>query len=170
MHVGSGSGAETSFKSDPEPKKAFRIRNTAWESIGRRLLCIFVCRRPAQEHQPAPHPLLLLPLLCSLLSQEQGTVLTTCHCACWFWGGWRDHSFLNQWCGPRWVLSESGSSFFSRCGSGSREPNQCGSIRIRILVKLPSTKKFNFYMKNIQKHTYEGTKAFLKGKKACPFG
>jgi hypothetical protein len=41
--------------------------------------------------------------------------------------------------------------FFSCCGSGSREPNQCGNIRIRILFKLPSHKKFNFYMKNILK-------------------
>ncbi len=39
-------------------------------------------------------------------------------------------------------------------------------MRIRILVRLWSHQKLNFYMKNnlnyVKKHTYEGTKAFLK--------
>jgi hypothetical protein len=108
--------------------KALILWCVGWEHVKTTFLWFLCCRRPAQEHQPAPHPL-ILPLLYPLLSQEQGTVVTTCHCACWFWGGWRP----------------------SRCGSGSREPNQCGNIRIRILVKLPSHKKFSFYMKNILK-------------------
>jgi hypothetical protein len=63
----------------------------------------------------------------------------------------------------------------SQCGSGSRKPNQCGSKRIPILVRLLSHKKLNFYMKNIfqvgnrpkniHPNFYEGTKAFLKGRK-----
>ncbi len=45
-----------------------------------------------------------------------------------------------------------GSGFLSQCGSGSgsREPNQCGTTRIRILIRL---------------YTYQGIKAFLKGRK-----
>ncbi len=46
-------------------------------------------------------------------------------------------------------------AFYSLCGFGfrSREPNQFGSmrIRIRILARLLSHKKLNFYMKNILK-------------------
>ncbi len=41
-----------------------------------------------------------------------------------------------------------GSGFFLNYGSGSREPNQCGSTRIRIRIK---SQKLNFYMKNILK-------------------
>ncbi len=36
----------------------------------------------------------------------------------------------------------------SGCGSGSREPSHCGSMRIRILVRLCHNKKLDFYMKN----------------------
>ena len=48
---------------------------------------------------------------------------------------------------PHWFQCGSGigSSFLSQCGSGSRKPNQCGSRRIRILIRLLS----HFYMKNI---------------------
>jgi hypothetical protein len=49
-------------------------------------------------------------------------------------------------------------------------------IRIRILVRLKSHKKLNFYMKNIstvgnrsKKHTYKSKKVFLKSRKACLF-
>jgi len=35
--------------------------------------------------------------------------------------------------------------------SGSRKPNQCGSKRIRIWIRLSSHKKLSFYMKNIHK-------------------
>jgi hypothetical protein len=42
--------------------------------------------------------------------------------------------------------------FLSQCGSsGSREPSQCESGWIRILVRLSSHKQNNFYMKNILK-------------------
>jgi hypothetical protein len=72
---------------------------------------------------------------------------------------------------PHWLQCGSGSSFLSECGSvygsESRKPNECGSRRIRILVRLLSYKKLNFYMKNIvkvdyrsKKHTYEGTIVF----------
>ncbi len=38
-----------------------------------------------------------------------------------------------------------------QCGSGSMDPNQCGSmlIRIRISVRFFSNKKLNFFMKNM---------------------
>ncbi len=73
---------------------------------------------------------------------------------------------------PLWF--QSGSSFFPECGSvsGSREPNQCGSMRIRILVRLKNHKKKNLYMKNIRTYlkenrskNCEGTKAFSKVRK-----
>jgi hypothetical protein len=61
--------------------------------------------------------------------------------------------------------------FLPQCGSGYKVPNQCGSIRIRILVRLCRHKKLELEMKNLPylgrkyviKHTYEGTKANLKG-------
>ncbi len=48
------------------------------------------------------------------------------------------------------VLRGTGSNILSQCGSGSgsREPNKCGSIRIMILVRLCSHKIFNSYMKS----------------------
>ncbi len=46
-----------------------------------------------------------------------------------------------------------GSRFLPQCGfragSGLREPNQCRSMRIRILVRLCRHKKFDFDWKNI---------------------
>jgi hypothetical protein len=47
---------------------------------------------------------------------------------------------------PHWFHRESGSSFFSHYGSGSREPNQCGA-GLWILVRLLNHKKLNFYIK-----------------------
>jgi hypothetical protein len=42
-------------------------------------------------------------------------------------------------------------AFFYQYGSGSKEPNHCGCMRIliQILVRLQSKKKLNIYMKNI---------------------
>ncbi len=52
---------------------------------------------------------------------------------------------------PHWFQCVSGSSFLSRCGSGSasREPNQFGSMRIRIRILVDST--VEFLQKNIPK-------------------
>ncbi len=72
---------------------------------------------------------------------------------------WYIRYVANQCCGSAFVSMRtwSGSSFLSQSGSGygsgsgSMMPNQCGSRRIRILVRLLSHKKLNFYMENIQK-------------------
>ncbi len=44
-------------------------------------------------------------------------------------------------------------------GSGSMEPNQCGSIRIRVLIRLCRHKKLNFYIK---KYSLIGCNACLQ--------
>ncbi len=48
-----------------------------------------------------------------------------------------DSSVLN----PHWFQCGTGSSFLPSCGSGTRERNQCGSMRTTILVRLCHHKK-----------------------------
>ncbi len=66
---------------------------------------------------------------------------------------WSMLILLNEICikssyGPFWVGRQRAESrdpvFLSPCGSRSRVPNQCGSTRKRILVRLWSHKKLNF--------------------------
>jgi hypothetical protein len=56
-------------------------------------------------------------------------------------------------CGPALVSMRIRIQILTQCGSGpgSREPTQCGSMRILVLVRLLSHKKLKFYMKNVLK-------------------
>ncbi len=77
---------------------------------------------------------------------------------------------LSQDCDPHWV--QCGSGFFKpQFGSGSREPNQCGSGSFKDFAV---TRKFNIYMKKytlckkqIIKHTCVGYKSFLEFRFIC---
>ncbi len=66
---------------------------------------------------------------------------------------------------PHWFQCGFGSIFLPLCGSGSRESNQCGAVRIRILEKLNFTYFKNILNVDIGHKIYAtdvGTKAFLK--------